>query len=201
MMKNILFALIILTAATSLSAQEKKRIKEVGFIFYNFDGFGLTYRIGNEKSVWRFNSVFLSGGQYSSDRTNKLFGFGLNSGREWRTAITEKLDFRYGVDLFFNYRKNIYEGNYMNQDKKDESISNSGGLNIVLGFNYSISSSIIVGIEVLPYISYNDHSSYNFQEFVDHLGNPYYLKNERYSSSTSFGIQNSSALLSIIYRY
>ena len=89
-MKSCLVAVVLLVILTPLSAQETKqektRVKEVGFTFYNLNRFGLTYRLGNTNAVWRFNSILLNGTEQnsSSQIVNQSFGVVVNTGREWR---------------------------------------------------------------------------------------------------------------------
>ena len=53
----LLIAIAFLGFSTFAQEKTKVRTKEVGLTFYNFDGFGLTYRIGKEKAMWRFNTA------------------------------------------------------------------------------------------------------------------------------------------------
>ena len=140
-MKKNLFSIVLLISVLTIQAQEKDKVKEVGLTFYNLDGFGLTYRLGNENAVWRFNSLFFGTTDQSGNNSNnnKSIGLGSSLGREWRKAMTDKLDFRYGVDVFYNYRKNTAD-NYLTPELENENIFNSGGLNLILGFNYEVSS-------------------------------------------------------------
>ena len=58
-----------------------------------------------------------------------------------------------------------------------------------------------MGIEVLSFVSYNDQENIQSIEFFDSSGQRFVEKQKNYSSSTSFGIQNNSALLSMVYRH
>jgi hypothetical protein len=44
-----------------LMAQETVKQKEIGLVFSNLDNFGLTFKTGTDKSLWRFNTLFISG--------------------------------------------------------------------------------------------------------------------------------------------
>jgi len=89
MKKNVLILLTIIMSYT-LMAQQKQ--KEVGLVFNNLNNFGLSYKTGTNKALWRFNTMFISGYNInsSSDRDSisdvnneNLFGFGISMGREF----------------------------------------------------------------------------------------------------------------------
>ena len=111
--------------------------------------------------------------------------------------MTDKLDFRYGVDVFYNYRKNTAD-NYLTPELENENIFNSGGLNLILGFNYEVSSSILVGIELLPSFSYTERKDTYYQSASV---NSLFTKYENTDYYSSVQLQNNSALISIVYRY
>ena len=66
-MKKPFIILLFLSMPCLLLAQEKVKQKENGLTFSNLDNFGLTFRTGTDKSLWRFNTLFLSGN--SNERT------------------------------------------------------------------------------------------------------------------------------------
>lgn len=57
-MKKLFVILLCLSATLLSEAQENPKQKEAGIIFNNLDNFGLTYKIGNNKALWRFNTLF-----------------------------------------------------------------------------------------------------------------------------------------------
>ena len=203
-MKRLLLSLFIMTLSTALNAKEtdKIRLKEVGLTFYNLDGFGITYRISNEKAVWRFNTAFSNGNQsFVQFQTNTNFTFGVNAGREWRKMLSEKLDFRLGFDMQYIYQSSISKNDLSSPGNDDKSISHTGGVNLVLGFNYAISKSIYLGAEVLPYIRSTNTIYTGSRLYTDQFGNSFLESYEREINNDSFGLQNNSALVSIIYRF
>ena len=208
-MKRSLFSLCLIILFTTLSAQESKekvRVKEAGITFSSLNNFGLTYRIGNQNAVWRFNSFYLSGGgNFYDDNSYHAIGFSLNAGREYRKSINDQFQFRYGADASFGYNVNTADEvspyvTYPSPQYYNEGRSLSGGLNLVLGLNYILKNNLVIGAEVLPYINYTERKSegtyviYNGQNYV----------NEDYTdinTSYSFGIINQSVILSVTYRY
>ena len=96
-------------------AQEAKKQKEVGLVFNDFNNFGLTYKFGIEKSMWRLNTLFMSGSDSKEESDeNELkvssIGFGVGFGKEFRKGITEKLEMRYGADISFSGVMDIFNG-------------------------------------------------------------------------------------------
>lgn len=203
MKKRILAIALSLLGITVYGQDDQEvRIKEVGLTFYNLDGFGMTYRIGKQNALWRFNTGFVSGGRaYFGDNTNYNFGFGLSAGREWRKEVTAKLDFRYGFDLQYNYAKQTNESSFNGFPLENVTYVTSGGVGAVIGFNYEISNSLFIGAEILPFARFN----YNETDYVnvinDQFGNVYLEESTDSNYSESFGIRNNSALISIGYRY
>jgi hypothetical protein len=59
-MKLFTLSLSIFLISFSSLSQDETKIKEVGLNFYNFDNYGLFYKVGAETKLWRFR--VLSGG-------------------------------------------------------------------------------------------------------------------------------------------
>jgi len=81
-MKKSLFILTALSMSFFLMAQGQSKQKEIGLVFNNLNNFGLTFRTGTEKALWRFNTLYLSGNNMtqtadSSETKNISNGFGL----------------------------------------------------------------------------------------------------------------------------
>lgn len=196
---------IILTAilmSLSIMAQEKPKQKEIGITFMNLDNFGLTFKTGNEKSLWRFNTLLISGNNMdelsdSLDRKIRNIGFKIMMGKEWRKVIVKNFEMRYGVDLSFRYNSSDYEYNdktINDYDRLDKSTIYEPGINLVFGFNYVLNDHLVIGAEVLPNFSYMTGTSTNTSFRDDNI-----LESD--VSGFNFGISNTSVLLSVAYRY
>jgi hypothetical protein len=203
-MKKSLFILTALSMSFFLMAQGQSKQKEIGLVFNNLNNFGLTFRIGTEKALWRFNTLYLSGNNVtqtadSSETKNIRNGFGLKLGREYRKTIIGNLEFRFGADLSFNYSNSKVENNdksINNADILRQSITYQPGINLVLGFNYVIHDKFVIGAEVMPYFSYITGTSV---EKYYHSNNVNEIKSK--ISGFSYGLSNSSVLVSLIYRF
>ena len=201
-MKKLFFALIALTVSLITNAQENKQ-KEVGLAFRNFDEFGFTFKTGSSNSLWRFNTLLISGYHEEENADSRLttienIGFGFKMGKEFRKSITENLDFRYGADLSFRYTKSKNETDDKSIDNHyriHERTTYEPGINIVLGFNYNINENFIVGGELLPSFSYKTGKSKekNYYSNYDEI--------ESDISGFSYGLSNSSVLLTLAYKF
>ena len=135
--------------------------KELGLAFSNFDRFGVTFKIGNEKALWRFNSLHGSGDKDKDERDNgtdyitKENSVSIGIGREFRRSVSDKFVLRYGLDVKYSYSVGKRESkgdtsDYFNSKRN----SHSFGGNIVLGVNYMITKQLIFGAEILPGFNY-----------------------------------------------
>lgn len=196
--------LVVMALVSSLFAQEKTKQREVGLAFTNFDNFGITYKVGNEKALWRYNVLFLSGNLQkenleNSNPTYSRLGFGLKIGKEFRKPIIENLEFRYGLDISFDYHQSKQESEYPesgNLNSSIKSINYEPGINLVVGVNYVIKEHLVIGAEIMPYFSYlfgtSEQKSYN-------TGSEETITTD--FSNISYGFSNSSAMLSLAYRF
>ncbi len=105
-MKKLFLILFAASISLSISAQEKTKQKEIGISFKSLNNFGMTYKIGNEKSLWRFNTLLMSGSNInefsdSVETQRNRIGFDIMLGKEYRKSIGENLELRYGADISF----------------------------------------------------------------------------------------------------
>jgi hypothetical protein len=187
-------------------AQENEKVKqkEIGLVFSNLDNFGLTYKTGTEKSLWRFTTLFISGDNIEETEDSLLskqnqLGFGVKIGKEYRKNIAQNLELRFGADLSFSYShskielddKTVNDFNRL----REQSIYRPG-VNLVFGFNYELSDNFVIGAELLPNFTYTTGSRTET--------NYYTYQNDEVKtdiSGFSYGLSNSSALLSLVYRF
>ncbi len=202
-MRKSLFILFCFSMSYTLMAQETVKQKEIGLVFSNLDNFGLTYKTGTEKSLWRFNTLFISGNNLdniadSQENKQSNMGFGVRIGKEYRKALADKLAFRYGADLSFSYNKSTQEYTnkaIVNNERKLERTTYQPGINFVFGLNYELSDQFVLGVELLPNFSYITGTA------VDK--NFSYPNDEELKSDIvgfNYGLSTGSALLSLSYR-
>ena len=184
-----------------LLAQETEKQKEIGLAFNSLNSFGLTYRTGTAKSLWRFNTLYISGikSNLSSDLSEDIessWGFGIKFGKEFRKVVAKNLEIRYGADLAFSFSKIVSETNDKTEsiyDMKDDITYYRPGVSLVFGLNYVFNDKLVIGAEILPSFNY----SFGFTKTKDY--NSEITKGK--ISGFNFGLSNNSALLSLAYRF
>ena len=207
-MRDSLLILLCLAFPFLSKAQEpvKQKQKEIGFVFSNLNNFGLTFKTGSDKALWRFNTLLASGENTIStsvsdsiDMNFNSIGFGVTVGREYRKIIATNLELRMGADLSFSYfqSKSEYDDlSILDEDRKSESTTYQPGINLVFGFNYVIKENIVLGVELLPRINYTSTKTVE--------KNPHYSDQEEIKRETSgfiYGFTNQAAMLSVAFRF
>ena len=217
-MKKVLL-LLFLGVCLNVNSQETSRQKELGIAFSSLNNFGIVFRLGNEKAMWRFTGMQVSGIDNNrenirndinnSDNTDESssFGFSVSSGREYRKLINDKFELRYGFDLFFGYNDSKNEFGSNNNltlppffsKTKIVSTSFSYGVNAVLGFNY-IHNSLVFGAELQPFIAMQEtESERTDSRNVNGISETF--ESTETSSGINYGLNNNFALISIAYRF
>lgn len=205
-MKRVILFLILAVIALPIFSQDndKVKVKELGISFSNLDNFGITYKTGHTKALWRINTLLLT--QYkleevadSLETLRDAIGFGIKFGREWRKEIATNFEMRYGVDLSFTYTQSKSETkdySISERDMLDKQYLFQPGVNFVFGFNYVIKEKFVIGAEILPYVSYvtGETTRMNFYNNDGHE-----IKSE--TSGFRYGISSNSALLTFSYRF
>ena len=110
MKKLILISFCIVFYFSSFS-QEKYSHKEIGVTFYNFDNYGMIFKVGQENKLWRFRllDVKINRRDTKVDNFNilgsrqNIYSISFSAGREKRKAINEHLNFIYGIELTGGY--------------------------------------------------------------------------------------------------
>jgi hypothetical protein len=202
-MKSLLVTVVALQLCFSTSAQEVAKKKEVGIVFSNFDNFGATFRVGNDRSLWRFSTVLLSGGNgenTNSGNPNSVnnssnFGTRISFGKEFRNSISEKFYLRYGADVFTGLQttksetKNSVTAERTTVTSKDFNV----GFNVVIGGGYAFGEKFLLGVELLPYVQYRESST----KYTSTNAEP----STTDSSGFYYGLSSTSVVLSLVYRW
>jgi len=208
MIKKSLFLLgsAMLLVITSY-AQEKEKIHEAGIVFQDVNSYGLTYRFGSEKSLWRLSAINLSSSEtdgspsLSNNRIDKTKSFsgGIKFGHEWRNRIAENFYFRSGVEVGGSYGSIKQEGDLFTDlngflAPGERTVENWGAsLEVIMGFNYVVKERLVLGIEILPGIEYEEET----ETFEYDSGE----KEETDNSTISGSMGLTNATLSIAYRF
>jgi len=119
-MKKIIITVLTFSIGLSVFAQTDsvRATKEIGLVFSSLNSFGLSFKIGNENTLFRVTALSLTGSSNSSSYNNYNFngasdtipnspasslGVGLNFGIEKRKHISPKFYFYYGLVLVNSY--------------------------------------------------------------------------------------------------
>lgn len=195
-MKNLILCVCAILFAIGLNAQEKR--KEVSVNFTSLNEFGLSYKSGTAKSLWRYHLLNIYAGindseNESNTNENTNYGIGITLGKEFRKPVTDHLEFRYGFDIGANY------ASYKNISKTNNPIEFENKftyfvprINGVIGVNYIFNKNIAFGIELLPGISYATTTGKNINNDIE-------SKTE--TSSFNFNLSNNNARISLAYRF
>ncbi|PIB34713.1 hypothetical protein BFP72_04460 [Reichenbachiella sp. 5M10] len=185
-------------------AQDTTKQKEIGLLFSNLDSFGLTFKMGTDRAMWRFNTLSLKNYQSknesdSIDSKDTSNGVSVQIGREYRKEIVDNLELRVGADISFSYSssKHTFDNKRVDPFTRQTEITHyTPGINLVLGFNYVFKESLVFGVELLPGFTYSTGT-----QILKDTWDGNVEKTETDLSSYSVGLSNSAARLSVSYRF
>lgn len=190
--KKCLLVLCCLLFGWSSFAQKNPTIHEVGLSISSGFDFGLIYKTGKEKSVFRLQTLFLSGAHQSQPNGNNTnvnnnnYGFGISLGSEFRQNIAQNLCLIYGFGAGVRYSgQNVVNNGVIEQYNHIF----SPNINLIIGVNYVLKERWVFSIEALPYIQYDVVT----QSTSNNLG--------VVSSRISYGMNMASVRLIIAHRF
>lgn len=197
-MKKHLLLFVLLSASLFIKAQDSTKVKELGLTTRNLDSFGITYRFGTKTALWRLGipSINVSNTETTEDsiiNTRSDIGIAFSIGREWRKPITEKVELRLGSTLGCSYSKLIEEQSTLSKATTTTYIPN---ISLILGMNYYISDTFIIGAEITPGISYL--ISKRETSYTDPLRTE---KREVETKNLNYTLRGYNALISLIYQF
>jgi hypothetical protein len=201
-MKKIILGIFCLFTSFTSVAQDSPKVQELGLVFRNLDNFGVTYRVGTEKSLWRFRATTLSGRISRSDvadtdRSSTNHGLSVIVGREYRKALENNFEFRYGMGLGFGFQVENEEEEDLNNVGQKTEIRNfrySPSLRFIVGVNYVVSEKWVFGAELLPFVSYQITD-----RTVD--GTNFSEPRDESISVWTYSVSNQTVSLSVLYRF
>jgi hypothetical protein len=193
----IVFAVIVINIMTA-NCQSDLR-KEVGVVFRNIHSFGITYRTGTDRALWRISGFSVGaskdesyGGQTNISKYSRA-GLGLQLGREFRKPITDQFQYRYGLDLACYYNVSTTNTTSPYQHMKTTIRTFMPGIVGVFGINFLVNSHFLVGAEIEPRFSYI-MAHQNDKNLLDDT------ETERDIPGFNFSVQNVVAL-TLVYSF
>mgnify|MGYP000208596536 CR=1 FL=1 len=189
---------------SDLSLKNNKQY-EIGIQFDDFENFGVTFKFGSSESLWRVNTLLISGKKDekkavdSLKETTKVSRYGLRFGREYREPIINNLEFVYGLDISFNYdfRKDSKDDKTNNLLRVDKDITYNTGISLVLGVNYLITDHISIGVELLPRFTYH----FGTTEIIFYHGSQINKDVKYDNSGFNYGLNNRYGLITLSLRF
>lgn len=139
-------------------SQEKKRVLEISTS--TFDQFSVKYKFGNEKYLFRLSTAYLNGSStnYSISDTNNInSGFGVGIGIEFPNNLNEQLTLYYGPEL---------KTDFYNSTGSNERIRYGIGAYGIIGIAWHLNSSIRLGAEISPGVSYEYYKEKDNNDFT-----------------------------------
>ena len=188
---------------SGLRAQDTKtvRIHQLGINFSNLNSFGIHYKTGSDKTLFRVSLVTINMAlskawgreEDSVEQKSGDMGAGFMLGFEKQIPVINNLDFLWGIEIGCSYffDKNNYSSSYPNSETSQWAVT--PGIYLVLGASYTVKEHFVFGAEITPGI-WDRYS----RQITKSNGE---TKSERTMNSIGFGFTTSSASLSIAYRF
>jgi len=203
-MKKHLFILTALFTALSMIsyAQETTpaKIHQVGINFSTLNQFGMHYKTGSEKTLFRISLLALNLGSDSNwgrntdsiDQKQQSAGAGFRLGFERSVQIVKQFHFIWGLEggCNFNYSHLKVEAPY--SDHEITSWWVTPLVNLVLGVTYTVADHLVLGAEITPSVNYSYGKSKTTYPSYD---------TEMTNTGFNFGFTNNYASLSFAYRF
>jgi len=157
-MKTIVLLFLSVFYFTVLPAQnetQNTKNREVALTVHSLSQYGISYKFGNEKALWRIdalqlnnrNQIFENEGIYSKITS---MSYGLTFGREFRKPVLDKFEFRYGAGFFayHSFSSSINDNpSIVDEERKTKNFILRPGVKGILGFHYKLTDNINIGAE------------------------------------------------------
>lgn len=137
----------------------KRTVHELGVIVQGIPSFGLDYKVGTDKSLWRFSALagelYLEPYEVSAPGASFPFrhSFNLRIGHEWRKKLWDNFLIAYGVDLEGSYGQLIdYTGGGSLVNRNTQIYT--GSISFVCGIHYIYKDRVNFSLNWLPNIYY-----------------------------------------------
>jgi len=145
----------------SFGQDVNSKIKELGLSIRGGANFGIHFKSGTEKSLFRI-TLHSDNGSFDRSKSesnpnnpskNNYIGIGLNLGFEKRREVLNNVKFYYGLDLLNSYSRSGWQFPSSMSSSLEWDIST--GLGLVLGLNYDINNILTISAGIMPSIRYN----------------------------------------------
>jgi len=180
----LIVGLLLFTASTTLLAQEKKTVHEIGLNLTNLTDFALDYKVGGQNKFFHVRGLAINGSnifENFSNVTQESFSTFLNLGYESRFKLYKKLSGTIGTGVALGYtgsaRKIQGQPDY-------SSYTFSPGVYFALGLNMLIKEHLSLSLSFRPQVS----------------ASLYFDDTSHYRTDLNYGLNINALSLTIAYR-
>lgn len=205
-LKTIILTILCINSISTMGQDttKTKKIKEYYFTLADISPLNVSIKYKRQLKNRTFLKIGLvnlsahsstSFSNASNSYPTRLFGYsaGLESGLEFRKAITDKFTFFHGLNLSFTYETstNIMDNPTLPTNERRTVIqAYKGGISYTLGLLFKLNNHFLFSAEINPALSFTNSTR-------DYGQNP----SMNYTSiSSDFLFANKNGLLSIVYR-
>ena len=169
----------------------QKMKNELGITASPYLGIGVAYRFGKEEIYWRITSMLLrKNDTFMNSVPTYRIGGSFLAGVEGRVPLSSLFTAKLGVDIGFTYLNHKLQN--PNQTDKILYTIVAPQINLVFGINLTLKNKWVIGLELLPYIRYDNITKIN----GSNLG---ILVNSL--TSLNYGANGNSIQLLVSYRF
>ena len=175
--------------------QGLKRVYEIGINFSSLNSFGLNFKIGNQKTLYRLTLLALNINNSQTvlrvfDTTSSKvadYGAGIRIGFEKRIFLAKNFDLHLGSDAGFSY----YYHKTGDEDSRSTEWVINPALYLVVGLAYQAGEHFMITAELAPSLQY----LYGKKKFTEAGSNQVIT-----SHNLGFALSNNSVSITIAYR-
>ncbi len=203
-----LFTALFMIASYSLFAQQETHphVYQAGLSFSSHNNFGLNFKTGNERTLFRVTLLSASMGlssdhgrtQDSIDIKTSSAGAGFRIGFEKHIPVYHSFHFIWGLEAggSYSYNKMKQDMSGTINDYESATWKITPMADLVLGLTYTLSDHLVLGVEIAPSLQY---SFGKVKTTNNGSGSP--IETVKSTSSVSFGFYNNPTTLTLAYRF
>lgn len=165
-MKTIVLLFLGVFYFTVLTAQNEKpntKNREIALTVQNINQYGISYKFGNEKALWRLNALQLFNRNQIADNGEEQFiskrmAYAIAFGKEFIKPLSEKFEVRYGAQLSASYNSSSSKRDILaliDEEGESKNITFTPGLTGIVAFHYKLNSIINIGVESTFSVGYD----------------------------------------------
>lgn len=201
--KSLIICLFVMLGLNAARAQEttKAKVHEAGINFSSLNSFGIHYKTGSEKTLFRLTLLtgnFTHQNNYGRAQDSvrvksSNLNLGFRAGFEKSVFLAKNLDFKWGIEAGCNYSYSFTDHYYNYPDAEVRQWSVTPGIYAIVGISYTLADHFVFGMEVTPGIEYS-YARENITQYGDTMI-------EVTGKAFNAGFSTTNASLSVAYRF